>query len=79
MDAELRLREPLAARVTVTIVAESQSQRGTFASRPSRCGISARVAGDGRPGRRLGVHLSDGERERRLRRASRRASSIWSG
>lgn len=34
MDAELRLREPLAARVTVTIVPESQVNARTFASRP---------------------------------------------
>lgn len=33
MDAELRLREPLAARVTVTIVPESQVNARTFASR----------------------------------------------
>ena len=34
MDAELRLREPLAARVTVTIVPEAQVNVRTFASRP---------------------------------------------
>jgi YbbR domain-containing protein len=34
MDAELRLREPLSARVTVTIVPEAQVNARTFASRP---------------------------------------------
>jgi YbbR domain-containing protein len=34
MDAELRLREPLAARVTVMIVPEAQVNARTFASRP---------------------------------------------
>jgi YbbR domain-containing protein len=34
MDAELRLREPLAARVTVTIVPEAQINARTFSSRP---------------------------------------------
>ena len=34
MDAELRLRDPLAARVTVTIVPEAQANARTFASRP---------------------------------------------
>jgi YbbR domain-containing protein len=43
MDAELRLREPLAARVTVTIVPESQVNARTFASRP----VSLRNLGAG--------------------------------
>lgn len=43
MDAELRLREPIAARVTVTIVAESQVNARTFASRP----VSLRNLGAG--------------------------------
>lgn len=43
MDAELRLREPLAARVTVTIVPESEANARTFASRP----VSLRNLGAG--------------------------------
>lgn len=43
MDAELRLREPLAARVTVTIVPESQVNARTYASRP----VSLRNLGAG--------------------------------
>ena len=62
------------ARVTVTIVPESQVNARTFASRPvSLRNLGAGCAGDGRPGGRLGVHSSGGEREGRLRRASRRA------
>ncbi|HKW00680.1 MAG TPA: CdaR family protein [Vicinamibacterales bacterium] len=43
MDAELRLRDPVAARVTVTIVPESQVNARTFASRP----VSLRNLGAG--------------------------------